>query len=216
MTKTISRYTAGEEKLNIYSHGLGFILSIPAGFLLLQKAAAMQDTAALIAASIFAFSLLLLYLASTLYHASTNLVKRQRLNIFDHAAIYVLIAGTYTPVAVITLGGFWGLTMLIIIWTMALAGIIFKLFFTGRFGLASTIAYVVMGCVVIIALKPMMAAMSQHGLILLAAGGLSYILGALLYQLKHLPFNHVIFHVFVLIGSACHFMMVYQDILGAG
>jgi len=213
MQKIKETYQALEEQLNIYTHGLGLILSLPAAVLLMRKAAAMQDTSALIASGVFAFSLFLLYLASTLYHSATIASKRKKLNIFDHSAIYVLIAGTYTPVAVISLHNAWGWAILTVIWTMAFAGILFKLFFTGRFKLASTIAYVAMGWVVVIALKPMLSSMTHQGLLLLAAGGLAYTLGALLYQLKNIPFNHAVFHVFVLIGSCCHFLMVYCEIL---
>ncbi len=213
MQKIKKTYPALEEQLNIYTHGLGLLLSLPAGILLFRKAAGMQDTSALIASGIFASSLFLLYLASTLYHSATIASKRKKLNVFDHSAIYVLIAGTYTPVAVISLHNAWGWAVLIIIWSMAFAGILLKLFFTGRFKLASTLAYVVMGWTIVIALKPMLSAMTHHGLLLLAAGGFAYTLGALMYQLKKIPYNHAVFHVFVLIGSFCHFLMVYNEIL---
>jgi hemolysin III len=151
-----------------------------------------------------------LYAASTLYHSATDPVRRARLRIFDHAAIYVLIAGTYTPFTLLVLPSPIGTILLAAVWLMAVAGIIIKLFFTGRFKLFSTLMYVSMGWLIVFAFNPLLESMEPHGLQWLLAGGIAYTVGAVLYSIKKLPFNHAIFHVFVLAGTFCHFIAVYQ------
>jgi len=159
--------------------------------------------------SIYGSSLLILYLASTLYHGAKNPELKQKLNVFDHAAIYVLIAGTYTPFALVTLNGFWGWLIFGIVWGIALIGLVLKLFYTGRFRKISTLAYVLMGWVVIIAIKPLINNLSGDGLFWLFIGGVFYTVGAVFYLLKKLPYSHGIFHVFVLLGSLSHFFAVF-------
>ncbi|MEQ9007977.1 MAG: hemolysin III family protein, partial [Ekhidna sp.] len=146
-------------------------------------------------------------------HAAKDSKARAKLRVFDHAAIYVLIAGTYTPICLITLRESIGTILLWVIWGVALCGIILKLFFTGRFDRLSTIMYVIMGWIAIFAIKPLLETMDTQGLIWLLAGGIFYTLGAMLYSIRSLPFNHAIFHFFVLGGSLSHFIMIYIHVL---
>ena len=207
-------YSPVEERFNIWSHGLGFVLSIAGTVLLMTKALAMSNPMYAISAAIYGASMLILYAASTLYHSATEPRLRNRLNIFDHAAIYVLIAGTYTPFCLVTLSGRTGWILLACVWTFALVGVILKLYFTGRYDKLSTLMYVFMGWMVIFAIKPMLANLPTPGLWWLLAGGISYMIGAVFYSFpKYVKYNHAIFHVFVLIGSFCHFVSVYSYVL---
>ena len=205
-----AHYSAPEERLNILTHGAGVILScIGLIFLLIKSSTGIE-----VASSItFGASLIILYTASTLYHAAKERSLRARLRIFDHAAIYVLIAGTYTPVCLITLQKSVGITLLIVIWTVALCGVVLKLFFTGRFDRLSTIMYIAMGWIAVFAIKPLLSHMSTEGLLWLLAGGVFYTTGAILYSIRTIPFNHAIFHFFVIGGSASHFIMIYFFVL---
>jgi hemolysin III len=167
----------------------------------------------IISFSIFGISLITLYSASTFYHRTQNPEQRKRLRVFDHAAIFVLIAGTYTPFTLITLVGTTGWIIFGIAWGIALIGIVLKLFFTGRFKIVSTLMYVFMGWIIVFAVKPLINNLSSDGLFWLAAGGVAYTVGAVLYSIKKIKFNHAIFHILVLIGSACHFISVYFYLL---
>jgi hemolysin III len=163
----------------------------------------------LVSFSIFGLSLLFLYGSSTIYHSSKNVVRRGKLRILDHVSIYVLIAGTYTPFTLITLQGMTGWVIFSVSWLMALTGIILKFFFTGKYHLLSTLMYVFMGWLILFAIGPLIDKLPSAGLSWLVAGGVSYTLGAVLYSIKKMRFNHAIFHVFVLLGSSCHFLAVY-------
>jgi hemolysin III len=163
--------------------------------------------------SIFGSSLILLYSASTIYHASKNPQWREKLNIIDHSAIYVLIAGTYTPFCLVTLNGAVGWIIFGVSWGIALVGIVLKLFYTGRYERASTVAYVLMGWIIIFAVKPLVENLPVNGLIWLLMGGIFYTIGAVLYSFKKLKYNHAIFHVFVLLGSFSHFMAIFFYVL---
>ncbi len=207
-SQTVSDYSPTEEKLNVYSHALGVILSVIGLVLLLLKSQA-GNAPQIIAYGIYAVSMVLLYLASTLYHAATKPKKRKRLKILDHAAIYLLIAGTYTPYCLLTLDNKDGIPLLIAVWTVAALGIVLKLFFTGRFNLLSTLLYVAMGWMVVFAYEGILNNLALEGLQLLGAGGIAYTVGAVLYSIKKIPFNHAIFHVFVLLGSLFHFASIY-------
>ncbi len=206
-------YSREEESLNIYSHAIGFILSIVALGLLVTKAASFGSVFQLVSVAIFGVSLMLLYAASTLYHKATNQERRKKLKIFDHSAIYVLIAGTYTPFTLLVLNGNKGWLIFSISWGLALIGIILKLFFTGKFKLISTLMYVLMGWIIVFAIQPLLANLSHDGLFWLFAGGAAYTVGAILYSIKKIKFNHAIFHVCVLIGSFCHFYSLYYYVL---
>lgn len=209
----IQYYLPLEEKINIFSHTIGLILSIIALALLVTRASLYGDAWHVVSFSIFGASLIILYSASTVYHSSKKPEIRGRLRIVDHASIYVLIAGTYTPFTLVTLNGSIGWLIFGISWGMALTGITLKLFFTGRYKLLSTLMYIFMGWLIIFAIKPLINNLSSEGLFWLVAGGLAYTLGAILYGIKKIRFNHAIFHVFVLLGSFCHFIAVYFYVL---
>ncbi|PHS67052.1 MAG: hemolysin D [Flavobacterium sp.] len=202
-------YEPLEEKLNVYSHGFGLLLSIAALVLLVVKASIDGSPWRIVSFSIFGVSMIVLYTASTIFHNAKDPVIRKRLNIFDHASIYVLIAGSYTPFTLVTLNGTLGWVLFGISWGIAIAGVILKLFYTGKYEKASTIAYVLMGWMIVFAIKPLIANLASEGLLWLVWGGVSYTVGAILYSINKLKFNHIIFHIFVLIGSFCHFMAVY-------
>ncbi len=205
----IQFYSPTEEKLNIWSHAVGLFLSIVALILLIAKAVQEDNIWMKISFPIFGISLVLLYLASTLYHASKNPEKRFKLKIFDHAAIYVLIAGTYTPFTLVSLNGKTGWIIFFTVWAIAFAGIILKLFFTGRFKVISTAMYVLMGWIIVFYFKELTANLQSDGVFYLILGGFFYTIGAILYSIKKIKFNHAIFHFFVLAGSFCHFLSVY-------
>ena len=207
------QYSPIEEKININSHAIGFILSIVALVLLVAHASMHGDVWHIVSFSIFGTSLILLYAASTFYHSAKKPELRKRLKIIDHASIYVLVAGTYTPFTLVTLKGKLGWLIFGISWGLALSGIILKLFFTGKYNLISTSMYVFMGWVIVFAIKPLINNLPPEGFLWLLAGGISYTLGAILYSIKKIKFNHAIFHMFVLTGSFCHFISVYFYVL---
>ena len=205
----LNSYPQREEKLNIVTHALGFLGAVLALIFMLIKIISLHSSTHLLSALIYGISLITLYTASTLFHSSTKPKLRHRLNIFDHCAIYLLIAGTYTPYALITLQGTTGWVILTVIWLIALSGIVLKFFFTGKYRILSTVMYVGMGWVVVFAIKPLYNNLDFTGFMWLMAGGLAYTLGAVLYAVKKIPYNHAIFHVFVLLGSASHFISIY-------
>jgi len=209
MNTPVKYYDAKEEKLNIWSHFIGLILSIIAATVLVVKTSLYEDVWHIVSFSIYGGSMVLLYLASTLYHSAKAPKIRHRLNIFDHAAIYVLIAGTYTPFTLVTLKGTMGWVVFGIIWSAALIGVVLKLFFIGKYDKLSTIMYVVMGWVMLIAIKPLVENLSKEGLFWLALGGVSYTIGAIYYSRDKMPYNHAVFHVFVLLGSFFHFVSIF-------
>lgn len=209
-------YSAIEEKLNITTHVVGLVFSVAALVLLVTRATLYGNVWHIVSFSVFGASLIILYASSTIYHSATNPVLRSRLRIVDHASIYVLIAGTYTPFSLVTLSGLSGWMIFSFSWAMAITGIILKLFFTGRYNLISTLMYVFMGWIIIFAIKPLINNLSSEGLFWLVAGGIAYTVGAILYGIKKIKFNHAIFHVFVLLGSFCHFVSVYFYVLPGG
>jgi len=211
--KNITFYDKKEEKLNVISHAIGLVLSIVALVLLLVKAGAYGNAWHITSFSIYGASLIVLYAASTFYHYSQTPKFRHRLNIFDHASIYILIAGTYTPFTLVVLNGWIGWTIFGISWGLAIIGVTLKLFFIGRFDKISTIAYVLMGWVIVFAIKPLIDNLSPEGLWWLLSGGIFYTIGAVLFSIPKIKYNHAIFHIFVLLGSFCHFMAVYFHIL---
>ena len=154
-----------------------------------------------------------MYSASTLYHYVQEPGLRYKLNIADHAAIYVLIAGSYTPYTLNVIEGPLGTTMFIVVWSIAAVGVTLKLFFTGRFGKISTVVYLLMGWLGIFGIQSLLESLPFAAVVWLVAGGLSYTIGAILYGLKSIKFNHAIFHVFVLLGSVCHFFSVFLYII---
>jgi hemolysin III len=213
MKRKAAEYDLLEEKMNIYSHGIGFIAAIFATGFLINRSILLGNNLAVWSAVIFGFSMIILYAASTLYHSSQNPVFRKRLQVFDHISIYLLIAGTYTPFALITLNDTTGWVIFAITWSMAIAGIILKLFYTGRFNLLSTIMYVVMGWNILFAINPLIENLTLTGFLWLLIGGIIYSIGAVLYMLDSVKYTHAIFHVFVLAGTICHFISIYNFVL---
>jgi hemolysin III len=210
---TLKHYSPAEEKTNIISHALGLVLSMVALVLMVIRASQNGNMLQLVSVSIFGASLIALYAASTFYHSAREASLRTRLRIIDHATIYVLIAGTYTPLTLIALGGPVGWVIFSVAWAMAFTGISLKVFFTGKFDLVSTMMYIFMGWIIVFAIKPLMDNMSSEGLFWLFAGGVAYTTGAIIYSIRKIPFNHAIFHLFVLLGSFCHFVSVYFYVL---
>lgn len=206
-------YDKTEEKINVITHAFGLLLSVIALVFLVIKSSLYGNVWHIVSFSIFGASLIILYTASTLYHNSKKINVRARLNIFDHASIYGLIAGTYTPFTLVTLNGKTGWWIFGATWLFALIGIILKLFFTGKYDKLSTLMYIFMGWIILFAIKPLINNLPIEGVWWLFAGGISYTLGAVLYSFNKIKFNHAIFHVFVLIGSFCHFVSVYYYVL---
>ena len=201
-------YSDKEERLNIITHAFGLLLSVIGLPFLIFKSLNLNGFWKPTSLIIYGFSLIVLYAASTFYHAAKDPHLRRKLNIFDHAAIYVLIAGTYTPFTILVLEGFLGWIIFGLTWMFALTGIILKLFYTGLFDKLSTALYLLMGWQIMFVINPLIERFSTEGLQLLFAGGVFYTIGAVLYSMKKLPYNHAIFHVFVLLGSVCHFFSV--------
>ncbi|KRD34516.1 MULTISPECIES: hemolysin III family protein [unclassified Lysobacter] len=204
-----------EEIANALTHGLGATAALAGGAVLITLAALYGDGWQLVGATVFGISLLLLYVASTLYHAIQHPIAKARLKVFDHCAIYLLIAGTYTPFTLIGLRGPWGWGLFAAIWALAFAGIVFKLFYTGRFKLLSTGIYIAMGWLVIVAIKPLLGALDTWTLGWLLAGGLCYTLGTVFYHRPKLPYSHAIWHMFVIAGSVCHYISVMAQVIPA-
>jgi len=203
-------YSTKEEKLNIFSHGLGLVLSVVAFPFLVYKSFDFTGFWQPLSFVIYGLSMIVLYAASTFYHAAKDPKKRRKLNIFDHAAIYVLIAGSYSPFCLVGLNSDLGWYMFLFVWLFALTGIVLKLFFTGRFDKVSTAMYLLMGWQVMFFIKPLMESISSENFYYLLAGGVFYSIGAVLYSIKKMPYNHAIFHVFVLLGSFSHFLGIYN------
>jgi len=202
-----------DELASALTHGLGAIAALAGGSVLITLTAIQGDRWQFATALVFSVTLLLLYVASTLYHAIPHPGAKARLQVFDHCAIYLLIAGTYTPFTLIALRGPWGWGLFSAIWSLAVAGVVFKLFFTGRFRLLSTLIYIAMGWLVIVAIKPLLLSLDAFTLGWLLAGGLFYTLGTWFYQRDSIRYFHAIWHLFVLAGSVCHFVAVTAQVL---
>lgn len=202
-----------EELANAWTHGLGAAAALAGGIALVALAALHGDGWQLAGAIVFGLSLLLLYLASTLYHALRDPAHKARAKVVDHCAIYLLIAGTYTPFTLIGLRGPWGWGLFIAIWTLALGGVVFKLFFTGRFRVVSTAIYVAMGWLVLVAIKPLLEALDAWTTGWLFAGGVAYTAGTLFYHRPSLPYSHAVWHGFVIAGSTCHYIAVAAQVV---
>ena len=209
---TTTHYTPFEELFNTLSHGIGVILSIVALILMLYSVSPVNDGWRLAASIIYGSSLILLYSSST-YHAVTNVSAKFRLRQLDHAAIFILIAGTYTPFTLINLRDNWGIPLFSVIWCIAIVGVIIELATGLKYKKLSLTLYLGMGWLVIIAIQPMLEHVETGGLLLLLAGGLSYSLGVIFYAWKRLYMHHAIWHLFVLTGSVMHFLAVYFFVL---
>jgi len=207
-SQAIGPYTTLEELFNSITHGIGAVVSIAGLILLIIFSSTYGNLNHLLSCTIFGITLVLLYTASTLYHSSQKPNLKHKFKIFDHSCIYFLIAGTYTPFLMVTIRGALGWSMLALVWSLTVIGILFKIFFVHRFKIISTIAYILMGWLVIFAIKPLLQSLPGGGLVWLICGGLAYTLGTIFYAWEKLPFNHAIWHLFVLTGSVCHFCAV--------
>ena len=212
MTDSGARYTSGEELANALTHGFGLLLSV-AGLLVLVAAASAFGVREIASCGIYGASLILVYTTSTLYHSTTHIPTKQLLRMLDHVAIFLLIAGTYTPFVLIALRGTWGWSLFAIVWTLAVLGVAFELTQLRRYRRAMIALYIAMGWVGLIALKPLVAALPRAGLWLLFGGGVSYTFGVLFYVWRTLRYHHAVWHLFVLGGSALQYLAVLWYVL---
>jgi hemolysin III len=201
-----------EEAANTLTHGFGAVLSLIAGIALIVMASLSGNPWQILSAVVYSVSLVLLYTASTLYHGARGGRAKRRLEIFDHCAIFLLIAGTYTPFTLVTLHGPIGWSLFGVVWGLASLGILFKLVFATRFQILSTLAYIAMGWLVVFAAGPLISALPAATIALLVAGGLAYTLGTLFYHNRRIPYSHAIWHLFVLAGSVLHFLAVASQV----
>jgi hemolysin III len=206
MTSTLAR--SREELANSLSHGVGFVCAVAATPILIVGAVNRGSAADVVGASVFGATMVLLYLSSTWYHAVPIGRLKERLHKLDHAAIYLLIAGTYTPFTLGVLNGAWGWTLFGIVWGAAAVGVCDKVFVGMRNPRLSTTLYLVMGWAVLMVIRPLFRSMPPQGLAWLVAGGLFYSGGVVFYSARRLPYHHLIWHLFVLAGSTCHFFSV--------
>jgi hemolysin III len=201
-----------EELWNTWTHALGILLGVIGAILMALKAQGM-DSLSRISVWVYSLSVIILFTASTVYHAVADPRIKKKLRILDHISIYLLIAGTYTPVALITLREGSGWWLFGAVWGMALFGTVLKLFFTGRFEIFSLFLYLLMGWLIVIDLRDLLDHLSPTGKGLLMAGGAFYTVGILFYAIRKIPFNHMIWHFFVLAGALCHWLFIYLDVL---
>jgi hemolysin III len=202
------KYETAEYYANSITHGLGAVASIVGLAVLVAFATARNSIWDMAAVAVFGASLIILYTASTLYHSASEGKLRDALKVLDHASIFLLIAGTYTPIAAIALIDSVGVTILILIWSLAIAGVVFKLFLTGKYEKVSVALYLAMGWLVVFFGKSALAELSTGAVVLIAAGGLSYTAGVIFYLWEKLPFSHAIWHLFVLGGSVLHYFAI--------
>jgi hemolysin III len=215
MTHRSPRYSVGEEIAASVIHGLGIVLSI-AGLVILTAFASVRGNAwHITSCSIFGATLVILYATSTLYHAIPNRRAKAALRVLDHSAIFLLIAGTYTPFSLVSLRGSWGWSLFGIVWGIAVLGIIFKVTMLRRWTRVSVALYLILGWVALIAMRPLLEALQPGGLALLLAGGAAYSLGVVFYAWRSLPYHHAIWHAFVLTGSVLHFFAVLLFVIPA-
>ena len=206
-------YSRGEEIANSLTHGLGLALSIAGLSVLVTFAALQGDAWVVVGCAVFGASLVALYAASTLYHALQAPRLKRWLRVLDHGAIFLLIAGTYTPFLLVSLRGPWGWSLFGVVWALAVAGMVLKLFLIGRFRVMSTLIYLFMGWLVLVAFKPLVEALPHASLTMLIAGGVAYSAGTVFYSWERLPYHHAVWHLFVLAGSVCHFFAVLGSVI---
>lgn len=203
--KNVENFSKGEEITNAILHGIGSGLAIAALVILVVFASIKGDVRYIVSYAIYGSTLVLLYLASTLYHSLPKGKGKDVFEIFDHSAIYLLIAGSYTPLALVALKGALGWTIFGIVWGLSVIGIVFKVFWVKKFVILSTILYIVMGWLIIIAIKPLMNVLNTTSLVFLVVGGVLYTVGTIFYIWRGMKYHHAIWHLFVLGGSICHF-----------
>ena len=201
-----------EEKLNALSHGLGVVLGLVGFYIMWNQAPRLAEYADF-SIIVYSISIILLFSASTLYHSVHLKNLKSKLRILDHISIYYLIAGTYTPVALITLSDGNGWLIFYLVWGLALAGTILKIFFTGRFEVFSLLLYLIMGWMIIFDIANLVANTTTHGMFLMFLGGAFYTIGIIFYAIRKIPYNHLIWHLFVLGGAISHWFFIYEDVI---
>jgi len=206
-------YSQGEEIAHAITHGIGLLLTVIGLILLLVRAVRYGDAWCIVASAIYGGSLVLLYTTSTFYHALPRPRAKRVFQLLDHSAIYMLIAGTYTPFTLISLRGGWGWTLFGLAWGLGLLGIGFELIFHNRFQKLSMLLYLALGWLIVIAARPLMNALPPGALVLIAVGGIFYSLGVIFYAWRKIPYHHAIWHLFVLGGSITHYFAVYLYVL---
>ncbi len=215
LLKGHARQTILEEFFNALTHATGIGLSIAALVLLVVFSIMQHSAIKVVSSAIFGSALIMMYTASTIYHTVTGVRVKRFFKLVDHTTIYGLIAGSYTPIVLVILNGAWGWTLFGLIWGLALAGFVFKVFFIGRFEKLSVTIYVAMGWLAIVAVEPLWHALPLGGVVWLLAGGLCYTGGVVFYALDHVRFAHALWHLFVLGGSICHFFLVLLYVIPA-
>lgn len=208
-----SSYSPAEEVANTVTHGVGVVLSIAGLALLVSLAALRGDVWHITSVAIFGVTLVVAYSTSTIYHALRSERAKRIMRKFDHAAIFLLIAGTYTPFALVSLRGAWGWSLFGVVWGLCGVGIILKFFLAGKFRVLSTLIYVLTGWLIVVAIRPLAQNVPSGGVWLLIAGGVCYTGGTAFYLWKSLRFHHAIWHLFVLAGSVCHFFSVLRYVV---
>lgn len=206
-------YSVGEEIAHASTHGFGVVLAIIGLVALVARATLYGDSWHIFTAAVFGSTLVMMYAASTLYHSIPLPRARRVLRVIDHSMIYFLIAGSYTPFTLITLKGPWGWGLFTFVWALALFGVVFKIYATGKYEKLSLALYLAMGWAAIVAIKPLMQSLPNDGLILMLAGGLTYSGGVVFYTWQRLRYHHAIWHLFVLGGSTLHYFAVFYYVL---
>jgi len=204
----ISRQSFVEDRVNSTIHGAGLLLALVALPLLILDAISRGGAWHIVSFSVYGATLVAMYGASTFYHATRHEPRKRWLQVVDHSSVYLLIAGTYTPFTVVTLGGGWGWSLFGVVWGLSVVGIALKIWLGDRFEVLSTLVYIALGWLVVIAAGPLLRNLEWGGVLWLVAGGLSYTAGTIFYLWERLPFNHAVWHLFVLGGSVCHFLAV--------
>lgn len=215
LQKPVEPYYPHEELMNSLSHGIGMLAAIVATFFMMKKASIAESitNGQFIGVAIYGISMILLFMSSTLYHGAKNEVQKTILHRLDHCAIYLLIAGSYTPFLMITLHTTLAEILLVVVWTLAISGIVFKMFFIDKFPRTSLITYLLMGWLSVFVIYQLYEAAPVQVLALLIAGGLSYSLGTIFYAIRKIPYNHAIWHVFVLAGAAFHCWAIWEYVI---
>ena len=211
--KKTYKYTLGEEIFSAVSHGIGAVAAVAALVTMIFFAHFYGNGMGLLSAIIYGLTLILLYVMSTLYHSFTNAKVKKVFRIFDHCSIFLLIAGTYTPVLLVSIGGSLGFTLFSVIWGAAILGLVLNAVNLEKFAKISVLLYLIMGWAAVFAFKPLLESVDKGGLILFLAGGLAYTLGVIFYVLKKFRYMHSIWHLFVLAGSITHFLAVLLYVL---
>ncbi len=207
-------YSEAEEMANRLTHGAGLLLFSAASAFLILRAVATGEPLQIVGSSVYGLSLVLFYSMSTLYHTVGRPKVKYVFRILDHATIYLLIAGTYTPFTLVTLNGPWGWSIFGVVWGLALAGALFKVWMTHRLRILGPIFYILLGWMIVVAIKPLLASLPMAGVLWLLAGGVFYTAGVGVYAWDRIPFNHAIWHLFVLAGSACHYLAILWYVIG--